>query len=108
MVHRKKTLFHSNFKNQLMEITEKTTIKEIFQHLFDLFADSDIPAAFDMTHLEFVKRSGHNGGVISFYFFENDKCVDIVYVYKSQQVEGIAFNVQKITNIINTIKNDNT
>lgn len=90
-----------------MEITEKTTIKEIFQHLFDLLADSDIPAAFDGTQLKYTKRAGY-GWVITFNFFENKKCVDIVYVYKSQQVEGLAFNVQKITNIINTIKNDNT
>lgn len=89
-----------------MQITEKTTIKEIFQHLFDLFADSDIPDAFDGTQLQYTKRAGYDW-VISFFFFENDKCVDIVYVYKSQQVEGLAFNVQKIINIINTIKNDN-
>jgi hypothetical protein len=106
MVCSKKALFHSNFKNQLMEITEKTTIKEIFQHLFDLLADSDIPAAFDGTQLKYTKRAGYDW-VITFNFFENEKCVDIVYVYKSQQVEGLVFNVQKIINIINTIKNDN-
>jgi len=106
MVHRKETQFHSNFKNQLMEITEKTTIKEIFQELFELTADSDIPDAFDGTQLQYTKRAGYDW-VISFFFFENDKCVDVIYVYKSQHTEVIAFNTQKIINIINTIKNDN-
>lgn len=107
MVHRKKTQFHSNFKNQLMEITEKTTIKEIFQHLFDLLADSDIPDIFDGTHLQYTKREGY-GFLISFFFFENDKCVDVIYIYYQQNIEIKSFNFQKITNIINTIKNDNT
>ena len=88
-----------------MEITEKTTIKEIFQHLFDLLADSEIPDAFDGTQLQYTKRAGYNW-IINFNFFENGECLDVIYVYKSQHTEVLAFNVQKITNIINTIKND--
>jgi len=90
-----------------MQITEKTTIKEIFQELFDLFADSDIPAAFDSTQLNYVKRSGYNGCVIHFCFFETSKCVDVIYIYSQQELEIKSFNVKKIINIINTIKNDN-
>jgi hypothetical protein len=52
-----------------MEITEKTTIKEIFQHLFDLLADSDIAADFDNTNIEFVKNL-HDGNWIYFAFLK--------------------------------------
>lgn len=90
-----------------MEITEKTTIKEIFQHLFDLFADSEIPAFFDGTYLQYTKR-GSSGGIIYFTFFENGILVESVYIYYFQDMENKSFNVQKITNIINTIKNDNS
>jgi len=106
MVCSKKAQFYSNFKNQLMEITEKTTIKEIFQYLFDLLADSDIAADFDNTNIEFVKNL-HDGNWIYFAFFENGECVDIIRIYNFQSIENKSLKVQKITNIINTIKNDN-
>lgn len=88
-----------------MEITEKTTMKEIFQHLFDLLSDSNIPAAFNSTKIEFVKRA-YTGDCIYFAFFENGECISITHIYNFQSIENKSLNAQKIINIINTIKND--